>query len=191
MKNWRTTLTGLFLGAYPFIQGLYDAYNHGFFKDKNTPIEILFGAAIIIGGLVSKDHNVTGKVLIPILICLGALGANAQTSSDTSGIQFTGPSLFYCTNINHNPTGALIAAVGIQYRHVSNAADWGVAGQFGQGGSTAPGTISGVTAFGATVSVKRIGNVSLPMRVIFGYFYNIQTRNSMYAYGGGLPLGLQ
>lgn len=191
MKNWKTTLIGIATGLYPFYQGVVDAYNNGFFKNKTTLPEILLGLGLIIGGMLSKDHNVTGKALIPLMFCLGAIGANAQTSDTTNGISFQGPTLFYCTNVNHAPTTAIVACVGIQYRHNGLASDYSFAGQFGQGGSTAPNVISGVTVTGATASIKRLGSVTLPFRLTLGLFYNFQTRTGMYAYGGGLPVGLQ
>lgn len=199
MKNWKTTITGLVLGAYPFIQGLYDAYNNGFFKDKHTLVEILFGAAIIIGGLVSKDHDVTGKVLIPIVVCLGALGCNAQSSvgifNDTTAysneVSFTGPTLLYATNFKQSSQSALITTVGIQYRSNQFKADWSAALQAGVGGTATPINVSSVYVVGITASIKRLGSITLPARVVVGFLYNLSSQRTMAAYGGGLPLGLQ
>lgn len=59
MKNWRTTIAGLALSAYPIIDSLFQAYNAGYFTDK-TGQQLWLGVGFIIFGILAKDHNVTG-----------------------------------------------------------------------------------------------------------------------------------
>lgn len=60
MKNWRTTLAGLALSAYPIINSLFEAYNAGYFTDK-TGGQLWLGVGFIIFGILAKDHNVSGS----------------------------------------------------------------------------------------------------------------------------------
>jgi hypothetical protein len=59
MKNWRTTLAGVILSAYPIIDALMQAYQSGYFTDK-TGGQLWLGIGFIVLGILSKDHNVTG-----------------------------------------------------------------------------------------------------------------------------------
>jgi len=59
MKNWKTTFAGLFIGSIPIVQALINAFNSGQFSHQSKG-QILIGIGIIVFGLVSKDHNVTG-----------------------------------------------------------------------------------------------------------------------------------
>jgi len=60
MKSWKTTLAGLVTGALPIIDAIDKAYTAGAFTGKSGG-ELLMGIGIIIFGVVSKDHDVTGK----------------------------------------------------------------------------------------------------------------------------------
>lgn len=64
MKNWRTTLAGLALSAYPIIDSLFQAYNAGYFTDK-TGQQLWLGIGFIIFGILAKDHNVSGSKPLP------------------------------------------------------------------------------------------------------------------------------
>jgi len=59
MKNWRTTLAGIVLSAYPIIDAIMQAYQSGYFTDK-TGSQLWMGIGIIVFGVLVKDHNVTG-----------------------------------------------------------------------------------------------------------------------------------
>lgn len=59
MKNWRTTLAGLVLSAYPIIDAVMQAYTAGYFTDK-TGGQLWMGIGFIILGVLAKDHNVSG-----------------------------------------------------------------------------------------------------------------------------------
>lgn len=60
MKNWRTTLAGLALSAYPIINSVIEAYNAGYFTNK-TGQQLWLGIGFIILGVLCKDHNVSGS----------------------------------------------------------------------------------------------------------------------------------
>jgi len=59
MKNWRTTLAGIALAAYPIIDAVIQAYTAGYFTDK-TGSQLWLGIGFVVLGVLSKDHNVTG-----------------------------------------------------------------------------------------------------------------------------------
>jgi len=59
MKNWRTTLAGIALSAYPIIDSIMQAYTAGYFTDK-TGMQLWLGVGFIIFGVLAKDHNVSG-----------------------------------------------------------------------------------------------------------------------------------
>lgn len=59
MKNWKTTLAGLALSAYPIYDAIIQAYTAGYFTDK-TGAQLWLGIGFIIFGVLSKDHNVSG-----------------------------------------------------------------------------------------------------------------------------------
>lgn len=59
MKSWKTTLAGLAAGVPVAIDALVQAYNSGAFTDKSG-VQLLAGIGLVLLGLVSKDHNVTG-----------------------------------------------------------------------------------------------------------------------------------
>lgn len=59
MKNWRTTLAGIALAAYPIIDAIIQAYTAGYFTDK-TGSQLWLGIGFIVLGVLSKDHNVSG-----------------------------------------------------------------------------------------------------------------------------------
>lgn len=60
MKNWRTTLAGIALSAYPIIDSVMQAFNAGYFTDK-TGMQLWLGVGFIIFGVLAKDHNVSGS----------------------------------------------------------------------------------------------------------------------------------
>lgn len=60
MKNWRTTLAGIALSAYPIIDSIIQAYTAGYFTDK-TGMQLWLGVGFIIFGVLAKDHNVSGS----------------------------------------------------------------------------------------------------------------------------------
>lgn len=59
MKNWKTTITGFIIGLIPAIDALITAYNSGYFTEK-TGYQLIIGIGIIVFGVLTKDHNVTG-----------------------------------------------------------------------------------------------------------------------------------
>lgn len=59
MKNWKTSLMGIIVGCMPIIDGIVNAYSSGVFTGKSG-MELIAGIGMVIYGLVSKDHNVTG-----------------------------------------------------------------------------------------------------------------------------------
>ena len=60
MKNWKTTLAGIALAAYPIIDAIIQAYTAGYFTDK-TGSQLWLGIGFIVLGVLSKDHNVSGN----------------------------------------------------------------------------------------------------------------------------------
>lgn len=60
MNNWKTTIAGLALSAYPIIDSLIQAYTAGYFTDK-TGSQLWLGIGFIILGVLAKDHNVSGS----------------------------------------------------------------------------------------------------------------------------------
>lgn len=60
MKNWKTTLAGLLLSAYPIIDAVMKAYTAGYFTDK-TGSQLWMGIGFILLGVLAKDHNVSGQ----------------------------------------------------------------------------------------------------------------------------------
>lgn len=58
MKNWKTTLAGLALSAYPIIDSLIQAYNAGYFTDK-TGSQLWMGIGFIIFAVLTKDYNMS------------------------------------------------------------------------------------------------------------------------------------
>jgi len=60
MKNWRTTLAGIALSAYPIVDSVMQAYAAGYFTDK-TGMQLWLGVGFIVFGVLAKDHNVSGK----------------------------------------------------------------------------------------------------------------------------------
>lgn len=59
MKSWKTTIAGLLTGVPVAIDALVQAYNAGTFTGK-TGTQLLVAMGIVLLGLYSKDHNVTG-----------------------------------------------------------------------------------------------------------------------------------
>ena len=59
MKNWKTSLSGLFVGSIPIIQALLTAYQNGQFSGKDAS-GIAMGAGIIIFGFIAKDFDKSG-----------------------------------------------------------------------------------------------------------------------------------
>ena len=59
MKNWRTTVAGIVLSAYPIADAIMQAYTAGYFTDK-TGGQLWLGIGFIVLGVLAKDHNVTG-----------------------------------------------------------------------------------------------------------------------------------
>jgi hypothetical protein len=59
MKSWKTTVAGLLAGIPVAIDALISAYNAGCFTGK-TGVQLWVGIAIVVLGVISKDHNVTG-----------------------------------------------------------------------------------------------------------------------------------
>jgi len=59
MKNWRTTLLGVLISAYPIIDAIMQAYNSGYFTEKSGS-QLWLGIGVIIFGVLAKDHNVSG-----------------------------------------------------------------------------------------------------------------------------------
>lgn len=59
MKNWKTSLSGLFVGSIPIIQALLTAYQNGQFSGKDGG-SIVMGIAIIVFGFVCKDFDKSG-----------------------------------------------------------------------------------------------------------------------------------
>jgi hypothetical protein len=59
MKSWKTTLSGIVVGLMPILDAVDTAYKAGAFSGK-TGGELIAGIGIVIFGVVSKDHNVTG-----------------------------------------------------------------------------------------------------------------------------------
>jgi len=60
MRNWRTTIAGFVLSAYPIIDAIMQAYTAGYFTDK-TGSQLWMGIGFIVLGVLAKDHNVTGS----------------------------------------------------------------------------------------------------------------------------------
>ena len=58
-KNWRTTLAGIALSAYPIIDAIMQAYAAGYFTDK-TGGQLWTGIGFIVLGVLAKDYNVSG-----------------------------------------------------------------------------------------------------------------------------------
>jgi hypothetical protein len=54
MKNWRTTLLGLLVSAYPIIDSIIQAYNTGYFTDK-TGGQLWLGIGVIVFSVLAKD----------------------------------------------------------------------------------------------------------------------------------------
>lgn len=63
MKNWKTSLTGLLIGVPVAIDALIQAYNLGTFSGK-TGLELLVAVGLVLLGLFTKDHNVTGGTIV-------------------------------------------------------------------------------------------------------------------------------
>ena len=63
-KSWKTSLAGLLAGLPVAIDALIQAYNAGAFTGK-TGTQLLISIGIILIGLLSKDHNVTGTTPTP------------------------------------------------------------------------------------------------------------------------------
>ncbi len=61
MKDWKTTITGLIVGAIPAIDALITAYNSGYFTEK-TGYQLIIGIGIILFGVFAKDYNVSGGI---------------------------------------------------------------------------------------------------------------------------------
>ena len=59
MKSIKTTLAGLAVGLPVAADALMTAYNAGAFTGKNG-LQLAAAIGIVILGLVSKDHDVTG-----------------------------------------------------------------------------------------------------------------------------------
>lgn len=59
MKSWKTTLAGLLTGVPVAIDALVQAYNAGTFTGK-TGTQLAVAVGLVLLGLYSKDHNVTG-----------------------------------------------------------------------------------------------------------------------------------
>jgi hypothetical protein len=59
MKNWKTTLAGLTVGLPVAWDAIVQAYNAGAFTGKSG-LQLVAAIGIVLLGLVSKDHNVTG-----------------------------------------------------------------------------------------------------------------------------------
>lgn len=59
MKNWKTSLSGLFVGSIPIIQALLTAYQNGQFNGQDGS-KIAMGIGIIIFGFIAKDFDKSG-----------------------------------------------------------------------------------------------------------------------------------
>lgn len=59
ITNWKTTLAGLAAGIPVGIDALVQAYNAGAFNGK-TGAQLAAAIGIVLIGLFSKDHDVTG-----------------------------------------------------------------------------------------------------------------------------------
>ena len=59
MKNIKTTLAGLMVGLPVAADALIAAYNSGAFTGKSG-LQLAAAVGIVLLGLVSKDHDVTG-----------------------------------------------------------------------------------------------------------------------------------
>jgi len=59
MKNWKTTIAGVAMSAYPIIDAVVQAYNAGYFTEK-TGGQLWLGIGFIVFGVLAKDHNVSG-----------------------------------------------------------------------------------------------------------------------------------
>ncbi len=59
MKNWKTTIAGLIAGVPLAADALFTAYSQGAFTGKSG-MQLFAAIGIILLGLISKDHNVTG-----------------------------------------------------------------------------------------------------------------------------------
>lgn len=75
MKNWRTTLAGLFAGLPFAIDAIMQAYAAGYFTGK-TGWQLFGAIAVILITALAKDHNVTGGKVQS----LG--GSNSPTGKD-------------------------------------------------------------------------------------------------------------
>jgi len=58
MKNWKTTLVGIALSAYPIFDAINQAYASGYFTGK-TGLQLWFGIAVITLGVWARDKNPT------------------------------------------------------------------------------------------------------------------------------------
>lgn len=63
MKNYKTTLAGLVTGLPILIDALVTAYNAGTFTGK-TGIQLSLSIGLVLLGVLSKDHNVTGGTVV-------------------------------------------------------------------------------------------------------------------------------
>lgn len=59
MKNWKTTIAGLVTGVPIAIDALITAFQAGAFTGKSG-VQLVAAIGIILLGLVTKDHDVTG-----------------------------------------------------------------------------------------------------------------------------------
>lgn len=59
MRNWKTSLAGLIAGAPFAINAVLTAYNAGSFDGKSG-MQLFAAIGIVLFGLVSKDHDVSG-----------------------------------------------------------------------------------------------------------------------------------
>ncbi len=58
-RNWKTSAAGIIAGLPIAMSAIVDAYNAGYFTGKSG-VQLAFSVGIVLLGILSKDHDVTG-----------------------------------------------------------------------------------------------------------------------------------
>jgi hypothetical protein len=80
MKNWRTTLSGIVIGAYPVYDALYSAFVSGQFKGKHG-LELALGIGVIALGVLAKDRPTPPPTKMLIVLALSSAFSSSKAQS--------------------------------------------------------------------------------------------------------------